>query len=142
VSESRTYPAEVKAQAIVQWKAGASLNQLAAQTGAPKSTVRRWLAGHVRTPRVSKRTETNGLPSTEELDRLAWREVVGNFDALESLRQLIAEPHFRAGEGPNPRGVAVLFGVISDKQIRFLAALRAGGSVPPGDIDGRAELAG
>lgn len=119
-----TYTAEQRAQVVAAWKAGASLNAIVRAQGIPKSTVREWVKGVERIAVAPKTTQgaEEGETSALNIDAMAWRLVGGSFDALDAVHRLAQDPDWLRRQ--NAADVAIFFGVISDKLIRVLEAVR------------------
>ena len=114
------YTDEIKAHVIAGWKSGASLNALVAAHDVPKSTVREWVKDQTRTVVAPKNAQ--GAMENFDLEGMAWRLVGGSFDALDAFHRLAQDPEWLRKQ--NAADAAVFFGVISDKLIRLLAAVK------------------
>ena len=118
-----TYPAEVKAQVIADWMAGASLGQLVKTYEVKKPTIQTWvrnrerLAVQVSTP---KREPYN-------LDKLAVDLVDGSGKALVAIFRLAEDTEWLRQQ--NAADLAIYAGVISDKLYRLLGAVTAAPTV-------------
>lgn len=116
-----SYPPELKAQAISEWMAGASLNDLSQRLDVPKSTLQGWVAGRTRTEVVPKPN-----PEAESLDELAWGWAHGNFLASAAILRKAQDDSWLDRQSAHDLGV--FYGIIADKQLRLLAAFK-----PPAD---------
>lgn len=116
---TRTYTDELKAQAIADWKAGASLGQLVKDYHVPKATAQGWLKGHERLAvQVS-----NPKKEPYNLDQLAVELVDGSGKALVAIYRLAEDPTWLRQQ--NAADLGVFAGVISDKLYRLLGAVTA-----------------
>lgn len=130
----QSYPDEVKNHARARWKAGDSAAQIAEAIGAPLSSVKRWVKGTERSSlpvvqlsrEASSKTKTEPEePPTVDIDRIAARLIDGSSNALDAIGRLVATgdgSDWLKGQGAHE--LAILYGVISDKLVRVLAAHR------------------
>ena len=113
-----SYPAEFKAQVISEFKAGSSLNQLAAAHHCPKSTIQGWVRQHERVRVVPKKE--NPL-AAYDLDDMAVKLVDGSVSAVQAIFGVTKDDTWLKRQ--NAADLAVLAGVISDKLYRLLGAI-------------------
>lgn len=106
---------EIKAQIVLEWKAGESCKGLSRKYGVPESTLRQWTKGQTRAPLTPKNKPT--------LDEMAYDLVAETFGALIAIARKAQEPAWLEKQGAD--GLHLLFGVASDKLIRLLGAVEA-----------------
>lgn len=136
----KRYPSEVKNHARARWKAGDSLDEIAASVSAPKSTVQGWMQN---TPRdlgqqvvlareaVPPSVPNNNQPPQVNIDEVAAGLVHDYRSAVGSIARLIATgdgSDWIKGQGAGE--LAVLAGVLSDKLLRVLGSYRRIDSSP------------
>ena len=114
----KTYTPELKAQVIANWMAGASLPQLAKMFAMPMSTAQGWVKGRTRVMLVTKKEE----PFQDTIDDIAWRHVDAGALAAEAILRKTQDVGWL--DKQDAPGLAILYGVIADKQLRLLAAYR------------------
>ena len=130
----RTYTAELKAKVIAEWKAGASLNQLAALAKAPKATVQSWVRGHRRIELIPKKTL-----DAYDFDTAAVQLIDGSVRAFQAILAAAEDASWIKGHSPSE--AAILAGVIADKLYRLLGAIERK-PVAGDDREGEALAAG
>ncbi len=123
----RAHPPEIKAQVLAALLAGQSVTQTAKDYDLNKSVVSRW--------RKAMSCDTLQLIATEKertLDELLLEHVQENLKALSSLAKTFGNPEWSKRQGAAELGV--VFGIVSDKTVRILAALEPEEPVPYGGI--------
>lgn len=127
---------DVKAQAIAALLTGETAAAVAARLGLPAGTVRKWKAEEIRTgaviavpPEIAEERARDRARKAEQAEQR--REELGELVTeyiRESLRTLRTQAEFFASRDwlakQNAADAAVLHGVLNDKTVRILAAVR------------------
>lgn len=115
----QVHPEQLRTQVIAEWMAGASLGGLAKAHKLPKSTVQEWVKGQSRIAVVPKE---NGVEPSRVMDSMAWELVCDGFAASAAILRKAQDSSWL--DKQNANDLAIFFGVLSDKQLRLLAAFR------------------
>lgn len=111
----QTYTDEVKAQVIAARRAGTSENALVTQFGVPKSTLRGWVK------EAQSHPKTNSL-ATLDIDAIGLKLIDGSVSAVGAIAGVTLDPTWLRQQ--NAHDLAILYGVIADKLIRVLGAVK------------------
>lgn len=126
---ARAYPVELKARALALLAEGNALSHVARVLAINKTTVIRWRDQAQLAPSVAGATQKREEIGRQLLDLTA--------DSIESLRFLARAVRDEAWfQRQDADAIATLLGVLSDKTVRLLAALRPepAGSDSDGDL--------
>jgi transposase-like protein len=144
----RKYSAEFRAQVIAEWKTGEAAIHLARIHGINGQTVNNWVKNEHRLPvKPEHEVYKEQLEALQDdIDAIAWRHVKAGAAASEAILAKAQDPSWL--DKQDAPGLAILYGVIADKQLRLLAAYEredareVRGSDEPGTVDGEAIAVG
>ena len=110
----QTYTDELKAQVVAAALAGGSTRTVAKQFGVAPSSVRGWC-------KDAQPTKTNSL-ATLDIDGIALRLIDGSVSAVGAISGVTLDEAWLRRQ--NAHDLAILYGVIADKLIRVLGAIK------------------
>lgn len=113
---ANTYPPEVKAQVIAEWRSGVSDRALEAKYNIPRSTIRNW-TGNLGDVRVTPEKK-------EDIDARIIDLTLTGIETLESILRHARNPAWL--ENQNAHDLAFFFGITVDKFAAILAAYERG----------------
>ena len=115
---------QTKAQVILDWQSGTSLNDLVERYNVPKTTIARWTKTERRVSPAPKNKPT--------LDEMAYDLVAESFRSLIAIARKAQDDAWLQEQRAD--GLHLLFGVVTDKLIRLLGAIeRSPVDRPPDD---------
>lgn len=110
-----TYPPEIKAQVIAARLAGTSENALVKQFNVPKTTLRFWVKQAELHPKTKALAEL-------DIDAIGMKLIDGSVSAVGAIAGVTLDPTWLRQQ--NAHDLAILYGVIADKLIRVLGAVK------------------
>lgn len=127
------YSSELRAQVIGEWMAGASLGQLSRAHQVPKSTIRGWIEGRSRSTLArptAPKNQWDGRDQANErsIDEIFWMELIAGIRASSAILSQVTDREWLLRQ--DAASLAVLYGVISDKRFRLLAAFEPVAEAP------------
>lgn len=118
-----THSAEVRAQAIAAMLAGEAPASVAERLGVPLGTVKSWRSRDAQAlVNSGAAVATDATPKRDELGRLVSEYLRESLRALRAQSELFADAEWLKKQ--SAAELAILHGVLNDKVVRILSALR------------------
>ena len=125
---SKDYDPQTKAAALAAIVTGESLSSVSKRLGISRTTLKRWRDGeHLPAPSMT------GHQKRQELGEQLFGYLQESITTLEFLVKFTRNEKWLTRQSASD--VAVLYGVLTDKSVRLLAALQSPATDSTGDVD-------